>query len=60
MCVYGLNQAAHAALAARCEALEAALVGAKGEARLLQERARGEREREAERLRHEVREPARA
>jgi hypothetical protein len=39
----------------RCEALEAALVEVKGEMRLLQERARGEREREAERLRHEVR-----
>jgi hypothetical protein len=48
------KQAAHAALAARCEALEAAVVAAKGEARLLQERARGDREREAERLRHEV------
>lgn len=50
------QQAANAALALRCESLGAALVEAKGEARLLQERERGQRERDGERLRHEVRE----
>lgn len=48
------KKAAHAALLLRCEALEAALTEARGEARLLQERAREERAREGERLRHEV------